>query len=47
MNSWLAKAAETDAPFIPVMSKSHKKKGNKTTKAAYQTRSLGTIPPSQ
>jgi hypothetical protein len=47
MNSWLSKAAETDVPFIPVMSKSQKKKVNNTTKAAYKTRSSGTIPPSK
>ena len=47
MNAWMAKAAETDVPFIPVVWKSQKKKGNKNTKAAYQTRSLGSVPPSQ
>jgi hypothetical protein len=47
MNYWLSKAAETDVTFIPVMSKSQKKKVNNTTKAAYKTRSSGTIPPSK
>jgi len=47
MNAWMAKAAETDVPFIPVVSKSQKKKGNKNTKVAYQTCSSGSVPPSQ
>jgi len=47
MNSWLSKAAETDASFIPVMSKSQKKKANNTAKVAYKTRSAGIIPPSK
>jgi len=49
MNDWLAKAAEAEVPFVPVLSK--KKKGNKTTKAAsstaYQTRSLVSLPKPQ
>jgi hypothetical protein len=49
MNDWLAKAAESDVPFVPVLSK--KKKGNKTlkgsTSTAYQTRSLGPLPKPQ
>jgi len=47
MNNWLAKAAENDTPFVSVVSKSQKKKGNKMNKSAYQTRSLGPLPPSQ
>jgi len=43
MNSWMARAAETNIPFIPVVSK--KKKGNKNTTTAYQTRSSGPVPP--
>jgi len=46
MNAWMAKAAETDVPSILVVSKSQKKKGNKNTKAACQTRSSGSVPPS-
>ena len=47
MNAWMAKAAETDVPFIPVVSKSQKKKGNNNTKVAYQTCSSSSVPPSQ
>jgi len=47
MNNWLAKAAENETPFMPIISKPHKKKVNNNTKAAYQTRSLGPLPPFQ
>jgi len=49
MNDWLARAAESEVPFVPVVSK--KKKGSKSLKGssstAYQTRSLGFLPKSQ
>jgi hypothetical protein len=45
MNNWLAKAAETETPYIPVISKAQKKKGAKNSKSSYQTRSLGSLPP--
>ena len=46
MNNWLKQAAVNDAPFSPVISKSQKKKLNKT-KSTYQTRSLGPPPTPQ
>ena len=49
MNDWLAKAAESEVPFVPVLSKKKKRskslKGSSST--AYQTRSLGSLPKPQ
>jgi len=49
MNDWLAKAAESEVPFVPVLSK--KKKASKSLKGSsstsYQTCSLGSLPKPQ
>jgi len=47
MNNWLTQAAVNDNPFVPVVLKSQKKKLNKPTQSAYQTRSLGPLPSSK
>jgi len=43
MQDWLNKAAETDVPFSPLISKSQKKKLNEN-KNGYQTRPQGPLP---
>jgi subtilase family serine protease len=46
MEKWLAKAAETDTPFIDVVSKSQKKKNVQTLqKTSLKTRSRANPPP--
>lgn len=48
MQTWLEKAAASEGPFLPVISKSQKKKLNKqTVNFQTKTRSQGPLPPSQ